>query len=142
MSSLDFDLFGQEECSDSLSLLLLQPPIAFHRAFVDLTGSVTAALFLSTALDISEQEGHGPHKIFDLNHLDIQHRSGLSRKEQATARERLKDLKLITEVKAGLPPKIKVQIHEGAILKQLSKHGSSNRVTQASYSATGDQVTH
>jgi hypothetical protein len=74
-------------------------PVAFHRAFVDVTGSVTAALWLSHAIGLAQQaDASAP---FQLSQDDCNAATGLSRREQETARARLRAAGLMSETRQG-----------------------------------------
>jgi hypothetical protein len=86
--------------------LLLDRPIAFHRVFVTLTGSVTSALFLSQSLYWQNRcDGW-----FWKTQEQWEDETGLSRREQESARNRLKDLGLIHEERRGSPAKLYFQV--------------------------------
>lgn len=85
-----------------------QPLITFHRAFVDVTGSVTCALWLSWAInqvniqaaqlrrnDVAQLED--VQVWFECNHHDCERDTGLTRREQDTARRILRDAKILHE---------------------------------------------
>ena len=77
--------------------ILGQAPIVFHRIFVDITGSVTAALWLSYALYALEESPPIQAGWFSKSQDDWQRDSGLTRREQETARKRLRELDLLEE---------------------------------------------
>ena len=77
--------------------ILGQAPIVFHRVFVDITGSVTAALWLSYALYALDAAGVPDGGWFDKSQHDWQRDTGLTRREQESARRRLRALALIEE---------------------------------------------
>lgn len=101
------DLISALEQEPELALMVSQPPIAFHRSFVDLTGSALAALLLSALV-----EQHDARAAFDgylaINAVDIEHRTGLSRREQISARRQLLDLGLIKERRQSFPAQVEV----------------------------------
>ena len=99
------------EGNGELAMLLAQPPIAFHRVFVDLTNSATAALLLSSLIEHQEQVGVGTDEWFETTAEQISARTGLSRKEQATARRTLRDLKLLDERREGFPARFELRIN-------------------------------
>ena len=70
---------------------LLDRPIAFHRSLAALTGSVTAGLMLSQALYWSKR-GKDPDGWFYKTQEDWHAETYLSRKEQETARRKLREL--------------------------------------------------
>ena len=84
---------------------LLGRHIAFHRRLVDLTASVKAALLLSQAIywtrhgrDIAKTGGW-----FRKSAEQWEMETGLSAKEQFTAREALRELAIVTEQRIGMP---------------------------------------
>ena len=87
---------------------LLGRHIAFHRRLVDLTASVKAALLLSQSLywtrhgrDIVENGGW-----FFKTSEQWERETGLSHKEQATAREVLRRQCLLEEQRMGIPARL------------------------------------
>lgn len=114
------DTSFQLDQDGAFAMMLLQPPIAFHRCFVDLTQSVSAALFLSVLID-QDQMMKATELEFIYNFEEVHRRSGLSRKEQTTARNRLKELNLLTEHKKGFPPSIIFEINHELLNKNLMR---------------------
>ena len=86
-------------------LELLDRPIAFHRVFVELTGSVTAALMLSQALYRSRRT-KDPAGWFWKTQEEWQEETGLNRPEQERARARLRTLSFWQEERRGLPARM------------------------------------
>ena len=82
--------------------VLLDRPIAFHRVLVDLAGSVVSALFLSQAIYWQRRCEGWFWKTQD----QWEEETGLSRREQETARSRLRDLAFIQEDRRGNPAKL------------------------------------
>lgn len=87
---------------------LLGRHIAFHRRLVDLTSSVKAALLLSQSIywtrhgrDIAETDGWF-HKTTEQWAFE----TGLSAKEQASAREVLRNLALLEDQRMGIPARL------------------------------------
>ena len=80
--------------------ILGQAPIVFHRIFVDITGSVTAALWLSYALYALEAHPAHHDGWFSKSQDEWQRDTGLTRREQETARRRLRVLELLEERRA------------------------------------------
>lgn len=91
--------------------LLGTPPIAFQRAYVDLTGSVAAALWLSNAIErISPQiTGPGAYAL-EMTAAECQALTGLSRREQDSARSRLREAGLVTEERSGRSVRYQIQL--------------------------------
>jgi hypothetical protein len=108
------------------AMLLAQPPIAFQRPFVSLTGSVTGALLLSLFVDLlSDPTKTSLGGWVDITAEEITERVGLSRKEQSTARAQLQALQLIEERKVGFPARQQVRLLtdrlETALLQMVAK---------------------
>jgi hypothetical protein len=96
---------------------LLGRHVAFHRRLVDLTANVKAALLLSQSIywtrrgrDVA-QHGGWFHKTTEQWSLE----TGLSPKEQATAREALRVLAILDERRMGIP----ARLHFRLIVEQL-----------------------
>jgi hypothetical protein len=83
-------------------LMMLDGPITFHRAYVPMTGMVTAALLLShvvqTCTDGETHDGiTDSDGWFTKTQQQWTDEIGLSRDETATARSKLRDLGVISE---------------------------------------------
>jgi hypothetical protein len=109
---------------------LLGRHIAFHRRLVDLTASVKAALLLSQTIywtrhgrDIARTGGW-----FFKTTEQWKMETGLSAKEQATAREVLRELAILNEQRIGIPAKLHFRLcvdQLGALLSDpIGKGGS------------------
>lgn len=94
---------------------IMDRPIAFHRCFVDLTGSVTAALFLSQALDWQHWLPKEPGGWWLKTREDWTEETGLSRREQETARRKLKEIGVLEEKRAGRPAKLLYRVNRGQL---------------------------
>jgi len=90
----------------STFLRLLDRPIAFHRCFIDLTSSVTAALFLSQAVYWQKRLPDERDGWWHKNRAEWTDETGLSRREQETARQNLKRLGVLEEQRTGVPAKL------------------------------------
>lgn len=108
---------------------LLGRHIAFHRRLVDLTSSVKAALLLSQSIywtrhgrDIAQTDGWF-HKTTEQWAME----TGLSAKEQATAREVLRNLDLLEDQRVGLPARLhfrlKVDELGARLADRIAGHG-------------------
>lgn len=77
------------EMADPITLEdLLDRPIAFHRAFVTLTGSITAALMLSQAM-YWRKRTKDTGRWFYKSQEEWTEETGMTRREQETARKKL-----------------------------------------------------
>jgi len=88
-------------------LNLLDRPIAFHRVFADLTGSIPAALLLSQALYWQRRCPDGRNgwwwKTSEEWFEEWFEESRLTRREQQSARKTLVKLGILEETKKGVP---------------------------------------
>ena len=117
-----------------------KPPVAFQRVFVDIAGSVTAALWLSHAVDMVQQEPSGVSgdRTFSLTQEACQQATGLTRREQETARARLRALGLLTEARRGRQIACRLDLPE--LARRLLAHSAqtwSALSASSSASATG-----
>jgi hypothetical protein len=97
---------------------VLDRPIAFHRAFVDITGSVLSALFLSQAWYWSKRHDHEDGWFFNTQ-ADWQAETGLSRYEQESARKTLKKLLILEEKLRDAPARLYYRLNKNRIAELL-----------------------
>lgn len=102
---------------------ILDRPIAFQRPFVYLTKSINAALFLSQAVYWSKRTSDADGWFYK-KQAEWEDETGLTRREQDTARKILRELGILEENLAGVPatlyfridaPKLKSGLAECAI---------------------------
>jgi hypothetical protein len=109
------------ELTDVANLLkkTLRRPIAYHRIFTEITGSVTAGLMLSQAWYWSpkteDQDGW-----FYKTEGEWFEETGMTRSEQKTARQRLVKAGLIEERRCGMPAKMYYRINTEVLISQLA----------------------
>jgi len=107
---------GRSTSADAAPLSVIWPllgrHIAFHRRLVNLTSSVKAALLLSQSIywtrhgrDIAETNGWF-HKTTEQWAME----TGLSAKEQASAREVLRSLALLEDQRMGIPARLNFRL--------------------------------
>lgn len=103
---------------------LLGQHIAFHRRLVDLTDSVKAALLLSQSIywhrrgrDIERLDGWF-HKSAEQWTLE----TGLTVKEQQSAREHLRSLSLLLDRRMGMPARVHFRLNEDELGRRLQAH--------------------
>lgn len=100
-------------------LSLLDRPIAFHRVFVTITGSVTAGVMLSQAFYWSRRttlkDGWFYKKADEWTK-----ETGLSRREQETARKVLRKLGILEETKRGIPATLHFRVSHEALIMAIS----------------------
>jgi len=115
----DSPLVQALEQNPELAIMVASPPIAFHRAFVDITGSATAALLLSACLQEQDDRGSTPDGWFPASFETWHARTGLSRKEQATARKLLREARLIQERKEGFPATLEIRVMYDQVSRRM-----------------------
>jgi hypothetical protein len=110
---------------------LLGRPIAFHRRLVDLTGSVKAALLLSQAIywtrrgrDVAKSSGWF-HKTAEQWTWE----TGLSSKEQSSARDALKVLALVEERRTGIPARLHFRLNARQLGRQLAEQAAVDQIS-------------
>jgi hypothetical protein len=110
---------------------VLDRPIAFHRVFVELTGSVMAALMLSQGLywtRIKRRDDPGSDGWFYKTQPEWEDETGMGRSEQETARKRLRRTSFWQEQRRGIPAKLYFRIDLAqlaeALLTQPPKKGT------------------
>lgn len=95
---------------------LLDRPIAFHRIFVTWAGSINAALMLSQLVYWTSRTKNKKGWIFK-SIEQWEEETGLSRREQETARKHLKQSGLVLEKKAGMPLRLFFKIRKKKLIE-------------------------
>lgn len=98
---------------------LLDRPIAFHRVFVDIAGSVAGALLLSQAVYWNKRAAN--NGWFYKTAEEWKEETGLSRRELERARRELKDAGLMEELLKGVPAKLHYKLNSEALESSLRK---------------------
>lgn len=91
--------------------------IAYHVEFFKVTGSVTAAVFLSQAFYWSSISEGG---WFWKTQVDWESESGLTRREQETARRKLRSLEILQEEKRGSPARLFFRVDPDRLMAELA----------------------
>jgi hypothetical protein len=112
---------------DSLKLAL-QHPIAYHRVLASVGGGASAGLFLSQCwyLTISTTDRD---MWWSRTQAEWERETGLSRREQETARKKLKARGLLEERKSGVPAKLYFRLNLkilGQLIEQSAKPAHQN----------------
>ncbi len=105
--------------SPALLLDLYDEPIAFHRAHLRLTGSVTAALMLSYACHLAAELPEETRGWLRLSTTDWERETGLSRFEQEAARRLLRCRGLVEERRHGMPARLEIRVLTESLLGAL-----------------------
>ena len=107
---------------------LLGRHIAFHRRLVDVTASVKAALLLSQSIywtrhgrNIDRHDGW-----FHKTAAQWERETGLSVKEQASARARLRNLALLEDMRRGIPARMHFRLNVNELGTRLSARIASH----------------
>jgi hypothetical protein len=128
----DEDPQGRSVVFDTAALSVIWPllgrHIAFHRRLVDLTSSVKAALLLSQSIywtrhgrDIAQSDGWF-HKTTEQWEME----TGLSAKEQASAREVLRSLALVEDQRMGIPARLHFRLSVDELSTRLADRITSH----------------
>lgn len=108
---------------------LLQRPIAFHRVFVDVTGSVAAGLFLSQLwywkdrVPELDDDGQPRHGWFYKGVDEWFEETRLTYAEQAQARKILRRLGLLEEKKRGIPARLWFRLNVDRLIELIGSAG-------------------
>lgn len=125
------DIFDELERNGELAMLLSAPPIAFNPVFVDMTGSVAAALLLSVCSQESENASANTTGWQELDAERLLRLTRLSIAELRTARRVLKDLRYIEERRLGFPAKSEFRVDFVRLTEKLltiAKHNQDARL--------------
>ena len=117
---------------------LLDRPIAFHRCFAELGGSVNAGLMLSQAVYWAQRTKNGDGWFWKTAE-EWQEETYLTRTEQATARKQLKRLSCWQEELRGVPAKLFYRVDFDALDELLSADKSA-RISQSSLPESDNPV--
>lgn len=96
---------------------ILDKPIAFHRCFVTLTGSINAALMLSQAMYWQKRNKEGDWWFQTREKWADE--TGMTRDEQETARKRLRECPFWQEELRGVPAKMYYKVDVGLLLRMV-----------------------
>lgn len=97
-----------------------QAPITINRAFLDLTGNVVTALWLSHAVDKALQVQGESSVLIEMSSAAIEKDTGITRAQQQTCRKALVSMGLITE-EGGQGRAPKIRIHMDLLMQQLQR---------------------
>lgn len=108
---------------------LLDRPIAFHRIFVTISGSVVAALFLSQAVYWQRRCPPGRDGWWWKTGSEWMAETGLSRAEQERARKIWRNLNILEEQRKGIPCRLwfRLDLSELALAIQSAANGQTGK---------------
>ena len=98
---------------------LTDAPISFHRCLVPATGGITTALLLSHAIWVTQSLPEDVCGWFTCSSEQWTESTGLSRREQETARRALCRGGFITERRYGMPARLWSRVNVGVVLAAL-----------------------
>lgn len=110
----------------AMFLDIFDEPIVFHRSYVPIAGSITAALFLSYAsyvYDYLPEENDG---WFAKTQDEWERETGLTRREQETARRMLRERGLLEERKVGMPAVLWFRVNWSRLRELLEEQTRKN----------------
>ena len=107
---------------------VFERPIAFHRIFFTITRSISAALLLSQMWYWKDRT-RDPDGWFYKTHREWEQETGLSRHKQDAARERLRELGLISERYKGMRRALHFRVNGLELLEKVNE--AINKKSQA-----------
>lgn len=119
----------EKKIAPALVLEAFSDVIVFQRIFVSMTGSVTAALMLSHAIELSSRTDAQALGWFELSQEQWLEQTGLSRFEQSTARKVLRENGFIHEERRGVPSRLMYWVNADrvwAVANKLSQDKHPN----------------
>lgn len=141
--SVEDDFAARGHGVDPTLLLELfgQTPIVFNRIYIDVNGSVTAALWLAYAIYHVSEQGADPAGWFVKSQQEWLLDTGLSRREQESARTRLRALNLLQEQRTPNAPLAYRIIFQQLHVSMEAHAHRLNAERQAQNVATGHSLT-
>jgi hypothetical protein len=110
----------------ALLLDIFEEPVVFHRSYVPVAGGITAALFLSYAGYAYESLPIDPDGWFTRTQAEWERETGLTRREQESARRVLRARGLLEERRRGLPAVLWFRVNWGALRAALGRQAQAN----------------
>ncbi|WP_396349556.1 DNA-binding protein [Acinetobacter bereziniae] len=109
-------------------------PIAFNKHYVFIGCGINGALMLSQLVYWTARTKNSDGWIYKTHHEWTQE-TGLTRREQETARHTLKKLGFLTEIKKGVPCKVYFKVERENLYKALIEYSESLNTSQLHKSA-------
>ncbi len=107
-------------------MVVFDEPIVAQRWAVMATGSITAAVMISYALQLSQALQKQNDGWFAKTIKEWQEEAGLSRSEQETARARLLELGLLKERRKGMPARLEYRVDEDRVYALVDELASES----------------
>ena len=125
---------GNEELSAAKTALLqviTSKPVAYYVAFANVGGGVTSGVFLSQLLYWTGK-GKDPDGWIYKVQGEWEQETGLTRREQETARKRLRQVGILQEKRAGVPARLHYRVDVDKLIDLLAdKSGDSGQSSLA-----------
>lgn len=115
------DMQVQNFISPAMLLDIFDEPIVFNRAFVGITNSAIASLFLSYAIYTSEKLDSEAEGWFSKTAEEWQRETGMTKFEQQAARKILKEKQILIERKYGMPALLYYKVRMSTLMDLLSE---------------------
>lgn len=128
---------------DTLLAILSDRVIAYHVTFAKVGGGATAGLFLSQ-LFYWTGKGAKPDGWVWKSAREMEEETGLTKREQQTARKRLRSRGLIEEKLAGIPATVHYRVDIDKLIElvgQLVQNAQLDDTKEANYSETTHETT-
>ena len=115
---------AQRTITPGVLLELYDEPVSFHRAFVEMGGGVTAALFLSCACQAAADLPDESEGWMRLTMAQWAEATCLTRSEQESARRHLRERGLIEERRVGMPARLEIRVDVVRLVERLQAQAS------------------
>ena len=113
-------------------LNLLDRPITIHRCLIEITGSLTAGLYLTQAVYWQKRLTNESNPWWHKSQIEWTDETSLSRREQDTARKRLVQLGILEVRRAGMPARLLYRVNQSRLTALLSARSLSTREDKVS----------
>ncbi len=111
-------------------------PIAFHPVFARLADSISAGLMLSQAFYWASRT-HDPDGWFYKSQDEWEEETCLTRRQQETARKKLRELGVLEEQHAGMPAKLYFRVNYEVLTTLLNQDGGKRQPRMAESAILG-----
>jgi len=119
------------------SEIIKDRPVAYHPDFAKALGSVQTALFLSQLLYWSDK---GKNGWIYKTQQEFYEETGLSRREQETARRKLKERGILEEKYQGIPRKLYYKVNFQKLAEVMFAYYTTNNNAQISHYGMADSA--
>ncbi len=144
-ATANFNLLHDLRNNRNFLLTILDQPIVFHKVYKKITGSVTAALMLSYAAQVTDEIEPASGGWFTQSATTWEENTGLTDREQNTARTLLCELGVLNERLQGTPELREFKVNFQRIAELLHIYAESlpshNIATNSINAASTDRVT-